>query len=289
VQQQAFEELLNSVDVYLWLAVSENRDLYSGEEDALHAWLKKGGSRREIHFHWRSGSMMPDGLPGQHTAALDQIYGDALDIDYSALSADQEKAIRFLRSGPIHVTTPAGTNLTFEVGNRPFNKQNGDASIARVQAAKVLVDREIELPAGVIRVAPMEQTVQGTLVLPQARFGDVTARNVRMEFANGKMTSIHAEEHQAEIEQQLTQVGDAGHRFREFALGMNPKLISNAGDSVLPYYGYGAGVVRLSLGDNQELAGAVKGSFVRWFFFPDATVAINGRAIVKNGKLTSPY
>lgn len=289
VQAQAFEELLNSVDVYLWLATSEKRDLYSGEEDALHAWLKKGGSRREIHFHWRSGSMMPDGLPGEHTAALDQIYGDALDIDYAALSNDQEKAIRFLRSGSIHVTTPAGTNIKFEVGNRPFNKQNGDASIARVQAAKVLVDREIELPAGVIRVAPMEQTVQGTIVLPQARFGDVTARNVRMEFANGKITSIYADEHQAEVEQQLTQVGDGGHPFREFALGMNPKLISNAGDSVLPYYGYGAGVVRLSLGDNQELAGAVKGSFVRWFFFPDATVEVNGRAIVQSGKLISPY
>ena len=59
--------------------------------------------------------------------------------------------------------------------------------------------------------------------------------------------------------------------------------------AVIPYYGYGAGIVRLSLGDNQELAGAVKGSFVRWFFFPDATVEVNGRAIVKNGKLLAPY
>jgi aminopeptidase len=286
-QIQAFEELLNSVDVYLWLATSGNRDLYSGEEDALRNWSKKGGSRREIHFHWASGSMNADGLPGQHSASLDQMYADAIDIEYATLSADQERAIRFLRSGAIHVTTPAGTNLSFQVGNRPFNKQDGDASIARVQAAKVLVDREIELPAGVIRVAPLEETVQGTLVVPQARFGDAVARNIRMEFKNGRMTGLHADDHQAEVEAELSKVGDAAHRFREFGLGMNPKLTVQNGDPVIPYYGYGAGVVRLSLGDNQELGGAVKGGFVRWFFFRDATVEVNGRAIVKDGKLVS--
>lgn len=288
-QEQAFEELLNSVDVYLWLATSPNRDLYTGEEDALRNWLRKGGTRREIHFHWRTGSLMPDGLPGEHTAELDQIYTDALDIDYVALSEEQERAIRFLRSGTVHVTTPAGTDVTFQVGNRPFNKQDGDASIARVQTAKVVVDREIELPAGVIRVAPLEQTMQGTVVVPQARFGDIVARNLRMEFKDGKMTSLRADEHQAEVEAQLSQVGDTAHRFREFGLGMNPKLVRQSGSPVLPYYGYGAGVVRLSLGDNQELGGAIKGGFVRWFFFPDATVEVNGRALVKDGKLTSPY
>jgi aminopeptidase len=110
-----------------------------------------------------------------------------------------------------------------------------------------------------------------------------------MEFKDGKIASLHADEHQAEVEAQLSQVGDVAHRFREFGIGMNPKLTRPSGSPVLPYYGYGSGVVRLSLGDNQELGGAIKGGFVRWFFFPDATVEVNGRALVKDGKLTSPY
>jgi len=44
-------------------------------------------------------------------------------------------------------------------------------------------------------------------------------------------------------------------------------------------------VVRLSLGDNSELGGQVSGDFVRWFFFPDATVEAGETALVKNGKL----
>ena len=47
------------------------------------------------------------------------------------------------------------------VGDRPFNKQDGDASKARTATARVRVDREVELPAGVLRVAPIESSVNG--------------------------------------------------------------------------------------------------------------------------------
>jgi hypothetical protein len=53
----------------------------------------------------------------------------------------------------------------------------------------------------------------------------------------------------------------------------------------IPYYGYGAGVVRLSLGDNSELGGSVRGGYVRWNFFVDTTVAVGGDVWVENGKL----
>ena len=67
-------------------------------------------------------------------------------------------------------------------------------------------------------------------------------------------------------------------------LGFNPKLVNPAG-STLAYYGYGVGVVRMSLGDNEELGGQVRGDFVRWFFFPDATVVVNGQTLTEHGKL----
>jgi len=73
--------------------------------------------------------------------------------------------------------------------------------------------------------------------------------------------------------------------FREFALGMNPKLLRPAGSSWIPYYGYGAGVVRLSLGDNEELGGNVRGGTVRWFSFPDATVGVGTAVLSEKGVL----
>jgi hypothetical protein len=55
----------------------------------------------------------------------------------------------------------------------------------------------------------------------------------------------------------------------------------------IPYYGYGAGVVRLSLGDNSELGGTVRAEqvYIRWNFFTDATVTVGDQVWVRDGKL----
>jgi leucyl aminopeptidase (aminopeptidase T) len=282
---KAFSQLLESADVYLWLPASRERDLYQAEEEALSNWLKKGGTRREIHFHWRSGSMVADGLPGEHNEELDRIYENALDISYEDLSKAQDEAISVLRSGPVRVTTPEGTDLTFQVGARPFNKQNGDASGERAQVARMFIDREIELPAGVLRVAPIEDSANGIMVIPKARFGDSVVSNLRLKIQNGRVIHIDADENLKAAEQSLKEAGEAAYRFREFGLGFNPKLNRITGSEILPYYGYGAGIVRLSLGDNQELGGNIKGGFVRWFFFPNATVKVKDQVLVEDGKL----
>jgi hypothetical protein len=161
------EKLLEMTDVYLWLPLTESKRQVSPQESAaLVQWLDKGGARREIHFHWDLGSVLADGLTGPHPPENDAIYQQALDIDYDALSRAQDFAILRLRSGTVRVRTPAGTDISFRVGDRPFNKQDGDASAARVKSARVRVDREIELPAGVLRVAPLEETATGRIVVP---------------------------------------------------------------------------------------------------------------------------
>ena len=73
--------------------------------------------------------------------------------------------------------------------------------------------------------------------------------------------------------------------FRELGVGFNPLLAVPEEDPWLPYFGYGAGVVRLSLGDNSELGGTVGGGYVKWVFVLDATVDIDGVRWVEDGKL----
>jgi hypothetical protein len=41
----------------------------------------------------------------------------------------------------------------------------------------------------------------------------------------------------------------------------------------------------ISLGDNSELGGAVRGDYVRWDFFTDATVRVGGETWVEAGRL----
>ena len=281
-------QALRSADVYLWMPLRDELYVSPGEQQALADWLNEGGAHREIHFHWSGGSVLADGLPTLHPAAFDHLYETALDIDYAVLAARQDRLIAALRQGTLHITTPDGTDLTLRVDDRPMNKQEGDASPARARRARMKVDREIELPAGVVRVAPEENTVNGTLVVPEARFGKVTARQIRFQIANGVVTRFEATENRAAVEAELQSGGPAGYRFREIGIGVNPKLAVPAGSKILPYYGYGDAVVRLSLGDNEELSGGVHGNWHRWFFFPVSTITSEKGTIVRDGKLAVP-
>jgi hypothetical protein len=284
----AFSALLDSVDVYIWLPVrAEVRTTPPAEALALARWLDEGGTHRQVHFHWSQGSVLADGLAGEHSAPLDRLYERALDVDYQAMAAAQDRAIALLRSGTVRVRTPAGTDLRFRVGTRPFNKQDGVAS-TRMQEARIRIDRETELPAGVLRVAPLEETVSGRLVIPMARLQGKTARDIQLAIEDGRVTRVAAAENLDAVEAELKAGGDAARRFREFGLGFNSKLEALEGSEILPYFGYGAGVVRMSLGDNEELGGSVRGGYRRWFFFPDATVEIDGEALVRDGKLLVP-
>jgi len=275
---------LDQADIYLWLPLHK-RVITPQEHAKLADWLDRGGSHREIHFDWAEGSVSADGQAGEHSRALDRMYEDALDIDYAALSASQDRALQLLRSGVVRVRTSEGTDISFRVEDRPFNKQDGNASAERVRSARVRVDREIELPAGVLRVAPIEASVNGFVVIPKARFPKGIAINVMIEVRHGDVTAVTADSNVEAVNSALEAGGEAAHRFREFALGFNPKLKMKANATTIPYYGYGAGVVRMSLGDNTELGGEVRGGFVRWFFFPDATVEVDGRLLTDRGKL----
>jgi beta-lactamase class A len=283
----ALARLLNETDVYLWMPFRDGiRWVSPPEQEAIKRWVDLGGVRRQIHFHWQSGSILADGLPADHPPSYDELYQDAvLHTDYPALRELQDAVIAALRQGTGRIRTPAGTNLIFRINNRPVNRQDGDASPARARASKVRVDRDVELPAGVVRVAPIEANVQGTLVLPEARFGGALAKNVRFEFEQGRIVRFHADEGRDAVAAYLAAGGPAALRFREIGIGVNPKLRIPPGQKVLPYYGYGDGVVRLSLGDNEEVGGDVRGGFVRWFFVTDATVDFYGEPVVKDGRI----
>ncbi|HJU42392.1 MAG TPA: aminopeptidase [Vicinamibacterales bacterium] len=277
-----FEARLARTDIYVWLPAPATATP-PDQARMLQRWIDNGEGR-ELHFHWIDGTRDVDGLPAQHTPAYDRVYVDALDVDYSRLASEMDRAIQRLRAGEIRVTTPSGTDIRFRVGDRPFNKQDGDASKAHARTGRIRIDRHTELPAGILRVAPLEDSVNGVLVLPSARFGNAEATDVRLEFQKGVVSSARARSGNEAL-QAFLKSDPAASRFREFCLGFNPRLVVPPGETALPYYGYGSGVVRMSLGDNSELGGSVRGNVVRWLFFPGATVSVGGDFIVRDGKL----
>ena len=273
---------LSSVDLAIMLpGVTAQSPVYAAMQDVLRT-----GKGRTIHFHWE-GAYALDGSVLPVTPERGAVYERVLQAtDYPALNSIQAEFERAARSAPVHVTTPGGTDITFRIGDRPVTKQDGDASAVRATRGRNLIDREVELPAGAIRVAPIEESVNGRIAFPPGLWGGERVEGLVMRIVAGRVTEFTATTGTGAVERELAQAGDGGRSFREFALGFNPLLaIPDSGERWIPYYGYGAGVVRLSLGDNSELGGKVTGGYVRWNFFTDATVRVGDEVWVNGGKL----
>jgi hypothetical protein len=283
--------MLRNVDLAVMLPAAAPSDPeYAAMQDVL-----REGRSRTIHFHWNAASGSSaypvPGHPLPSREVIDATYERAvLQSDCKAIGEVQRRFAAAMRAGEVRVTTPAGTDLRFRIGDRPVTLQDGDASAARAREARVLIDREIEIPCGAIRVAPLEETVEGTIAFPPDRWNGREVEGLTVRFAKGRITDVRARSgqrlDQEAVEAELKEGGEAARSFRELALGFNPELAVPESAPWIPYYGYGAGVVRLSLGDNSELGGKVAGGYVRWNLFTDATVTVGGQVWVRDGKLT---
>ena len=282
---EEWAEPLATVDVAIKLpgAAADptlDNDVYRALQDVL-----RGGRGRTVHFHWAGAtSFEMEELPVDDR--VDRLYQTAvLDTDYAALADTLAAFEAAVRNGPVRVTTPAGTDITFLVGDEPVTRQDGDASSARADLARNLIDREVEIPAGAARVLPMLETVEGRIAFPPAQWGGERAEGVVLRFEGGRVVEVEADAGRDGVLREIEEAGEAGRTFRELGVGFNPLLAIPEGEAWIPYYGYGDAVVRLSLGDNTELGGLIGGGYVRWNFFPDATVTVGDEIWVESGRL----
>jgi leucyl aminopeptidase (aminopeptidase T) len=276
----AARALYEKADIFLWLPYRYGTGSELGDWRELEH-LVEGTHARGLHFHWIQGRQITQGA----IEALSAIYAAALDIDYAALSAHQDRAIGVLKGREMRITTPLGTDLRVQVRQDSwFHKDDGRIDRARAAAARAVRDREMELPAGALRFVPDISTTEGRLVVDRWGGGQV----VTFTFAQGRIVSVTAKTGQDAVAAAWTrQTGDKD-RFAELVLGMNPKLPHEGPSGQLPYYGYGAGILRIALGDNWESGGANRSSLEAWFYLTDATITAGDVTLVKDGKLVLP-
>ena len=287
-----YKAMMRDVDAAIMMpGANTSHPAYLAMQDWLQDDLKERRGRRTVHFHWVEGASAyaVPGSPLPQRFAIDAAYQRALlNTDYRVLAARQREFAAALESGEVHVTSRAGTDLRFRTGDRPVNRQDGEASRARAARGVVLIDKEIELPAGAIRVAPLEESIEGVVHFPPSQWDGRPVEGLTLRFSKGRVVDVTAASGREAVEAEMTRAGDAGRAFREFALGFNPMLAVPEREPWIPYYGYGAGVVRLSLGDNSELGGKVTGGYVRWNFFTDLTVKVGSKIWVQDGRMVQP-
>ncbi len=292
---EAYVEMLEDIDAAVMMpGANPALPAYAALQTLL---IEKAGPRRTIHFHWTdpyspfgnvtglTGVNVLPGHPPPPMQVIDAVYQNAvLNTDLEALDEHQDRFIAAMRDADVRVTSPAGTDLTFRVGDRDIIQQNGDASAARMRAGAPFLDREVEIPAGAIRVAPIEESVQGRVVYPYSAWSGMSVRNATLVYENGKLVDALADEGERHLLAELDRAPDDAKWFREFALGFNPELSWQKTPGWIGYFGYGAGVVRLGVGNNGQLGGNVSGRYFRWRdLLTDCTVTIDGEVWLKDG------
>ncbi len=292
----AYVEMLEDIDAAVMMpGANPTLPAYKALQILLQ---EKAGPRRTIHFHWTdayspsgndtglTGVNVLPGHPPPPMQVIDRVYQNAvLETDLAALDEHQDRFIAALKDGDVRVTSPAGTDIRFRVEGRDIIQQNGDASAKRMRQDAPFLDREVEIPGGAVRVAPLETTVQGQVVYPYSAWNGQSVTNATLVYENGRIVDVKADAGLEHLQAELDRAPETAKFFREFALGFNPLLSPEVTQGWIGYYGYGAGVVRLGVGNNGELGGNVSGRFFRWRdLLIDCTVTIDGEVWLKEGK-----
>ena len=75
----------------------------------------------------------------------------------------------------------------------PFPQDPREQLREAVAAELKRIDREIELPAGAIRVAPIEETVDGTIVFPPSQWAGQPVGGLTLTLEQGRVTGVSAD------------------------------------------------------------------------------------------------
>jgi hypothetical protein len=271
--------VFEKADIFLWLPGRA----FSG--DLRWERLLSASRARGIHFHWISSLT---GRSVEEIAALSRMYERAiLETDYTALSAEQARLMGALRGTLVRVTTPSGTDLRLRVPRDAwFHKNDGDISPERARQARSVRDREMEFPSGALRFIPDVASVEGWLVLPRFDAPGGAVEGATLEFVGGRAARWQARRNEAVLAALRDRIGGDIDKVGEIVIGTNPLLVGTTASGDLPYYGYGTGYVRISMGDNWESGGTNRspGGRPLWFFLERATLEADGTVLFRDGQ-----
>ena len=169
-----------------------------------------------------------------------------LDADYGAI-ADHSAATLAAVAGAdeIRVTSPQGTDITFEVGDREWLSDTGMVHEPGAFS---------NLPAGEVFVAPESATgtyvVDGTM-RPHGLLGP--DQRLTFEVEEGLVTSVSDDAIRADLEAAAESVGDAAYNLAELGIGTNVGVDELVGSVLLDEKA--AGTVHIAIGDNASIGG----------------------------------
>ena len=219
--------------------------------------------------HTRARSDATDGgargatLPG----ITEEVFTTGLDADYETIAAECADMLDAVAGADeIRVTSPQGTDITFELGDRPWNDDTG------------LVHEPgsfSNLPAGEVFISP--ESADGTYVVDGTirPHGLLAAdRTVTFEVADGQVTAVDDDAIRGELEEAATAAGDDAYNLAELGIGTNVGVPDLVGSVLLDEKA--GGTVHIAVGDDAGIGGDTEAPIHMDGILREPTVHVDG-------------
>jgi leucyl aminopeptidase (aminopeptidase T) len=202
-------------------------------------------------------------LPG----ITEEVFLTGLDADYETIAAHCE-AVREQVAGAeaVRVTTPQGTDITFEPGDREWLMDTGIVHDPGQMS---------NLPAGETFVSP--ETANGTFVvdgtmMPHGLLDE--GQELRFEVEDGYVTHVSDDAIRGQIEAAAEDVGRDAYNLAELGIGTNVGVQELVGSVLLDEKA--AGTVHIAIGDDAGIGGDTDAPLHLDGILRDPTVTADG-------------
>ena len=214
------------------------------------------------------------------TDAFAKLFWEGVNIDYTNLQAQGEKAKTALTGKELEITHPNGTNLKMNVQERQVYISDGIISADDIAKGSF----DVFLPAGEAAVTPVANSGDGTFIIEKDFFQGKEVSNIKLTFEGGKLTSMTGEGPGFEAMKADYDANPAGKELLGYVdLGINPNFLLSPSSKLGNWVS--AGMVSVGTGNNTWANGTNNVSGGIGGHLAGCTVKLDGKTIVENGTL----
>jgi leucyl aminopeptidase (aminopeptidase T) len=209
------------------------------------------------------------------------MYG-GVDADYQQLQTTGEQMRKVLAGGKeLRITNPSGTDLRVGIAGRQVIVNDGVISPEeRKQGGPAL---SVWLPAGEVYLRPEPGTANGVIVADQLYYQGDRIEGLRLELKGGKMVAMTAKSGLDPLRKYYELASPGKDAFTVVDIGINPGIKLPEGGAVNVWSR--AGAVTVVVGSDLWAGGSNSSNFDIAPEIRNATVEVDGTALVKDGKL----
>jgi len=207
--------------------------------------------------------------------------GGPMATDYTKIHKECEKIAKLInKANEVAVTSSEGTNLKFSLKGRYGSIDDG-----------ILTEKGTfgNLPAGEVYTVPLEGTTNGSLVVKEGWYRDLT-ENMTFVFKNGKVIEIMGggkvgEEFREMLAFEKNEEPYISRRnCAELGIGTNPN--ARRPDNVLEAEKI-KGTIHIAIGDSSHMGGKVTSDLHQDFVVPKPTVKFDDEVVMRDGKIAT--